>query len=395
MNKMFREVIDAQADSLLSDYRSDNPFFFATPEHTMLAQGHYAAVPQAPGLAALSEVVDTALHNARRKGHDNPIVVGAIPFDARQPACLFIPQRVLSAGPLAGPATGVSPRTGAFAVTPTPAPQVYADGVAEAVRQIRAGALSKVVLARALDITADHAVDIAQLLERLARHNALGYTFAVQLSGAQPGTLVGASPELLLSRRGTQVRSNPLAGSAARVKDPAEDLRRSQALLASAKDLHEHAVVARAVADGLRPHCRMLDVPHGPSLIHTEAMWHLSSDIRGELCDPPASSLRLAASLHPTPAVCGFPGNKAFDLIRELEPFDRGFYTGMVGWCDAQGHGEWVITLRCASVQGAHVRLFAGAGVVAESRPDGELAETGAKFRTMLNALGLVHEGAV
>lgn len=395
MNKMYREVIDVQSDNLLSDYRGDNPFFFATPEHTMLAQGHYASVPPAGNLVALSQLVDAELKNARRKGHDNPIVVGAIPFDARQAACLFIPQRVLSAGPLTGPATGVSPRTGSFEVTPTPAPQVYADGVAEAVRQIRGCALSKVVLARALDLTADHAIDVPQLLERLARHNALGYTFAVNLMGAQQGTLVGASPELLLSRRGTQVRSNPLAGSAARVKNQAEDLRRRQALLASAKDLHEHEVVARAVADGLRPHCSMLDAPDGPSLIHTEAMWHLSSDIRGELSHPPASSLLLAASLHPTPAVCGFPGDKAFDLIRQLEPFDRGFYTGMVGWCDAQGNGEWVITLRCAKVQGSSVRLFAGAGVVAESEPESELAETAAKFRTMLNALGLVHEGAV
>jgi isochorismate synthase len=289
----------------------------------------------------------------------------------------------------------VSARTGAFTISPEPAPQVYADGVAKAVKQIKDNMLSKVVLARALDLTAAEVIDVQYLLERLARHNTFGYTFAVNLAGAEQGTLVGASPELLLSRRGTQVRSNPLAGSAARVKNQMEDVHRSQTLLTSAKDLHEHKVVADAVAKGLRPYCRTLDVPASPSLISTEAMWHLSSDIRGELVDPAASSLLLASSLHPTPAVCGFPNQKALELISQIESFDRGFYAGMVGWCDSEGNGEWVVTLRCAKVHGNSMRLFAGAGVVAESEPASELAETAAKFRTMLNALGLAQEGAL
>ncbi|WP_114968049.1 isochorismate synthase DhbC [Rhodoferax ferrireducens] len=395
MNDVFRGVVDARAENLLSGYRSENPFFFATPEHTMRAQGHYATVPQAKNLAALSQAVDAELKKARCQGHPNPIVVGAIPFDARQAASLFIPQQVLRAGPLTSRADLVSARTDAFTITPEPAPQIYADGVAEAVRQIKDNMLSKVVLARALDLTAAEAIDVPYLLERLARRNRFGYTFAVNLAGAEQGALVGASPELLLSRRGTQVRSNPLAGSAARAKNQLEDAHRSQALLRSAKDLHEHKVVADAVAKGLRPYCRTLDVPANPSLINTEAMWHLSSDIRGELAHPAASSLLLAASLHPTPAVCGFPSEKAFDLISQIEPFDRGFYAGMVGWCDSEGNGEWVVTLRCAQVHGNSMRLFAGAGVVAESEPASELAETAAKFRTMLNALGLAQEGAL
>ncbi|CAM3609503.1 isochorismate synthase DhbC [Polaromonas hydrogenivorans] len=395
MNDVCRGLIDTQAEHLLAGYRSENPFFFATPEHTLLAQGQHATVPQAKNLAALSQVVDAVLKKARDQGHPNPIVVGAIPFDARQAACLCIPQQVLYAGPLSRRAEAVSPRAGAFTITPQPAPQVYADGVAEAVENIRNKRLSKVVLARTLELAAAEAIDVQCLLERLARRNTHGYTFAVDLAGTGQGTLIGASPELLLSRRGLQVRSNPLAGSAARATDAMEDARRSQALLTSAKDLHEHKVVADAVARGLRPYCRTLDVPASPALIHTEAMWHLSSDIRGELAHPQASSLQLASSLHPTPAVCGYPNEKAFELISQIEAFDRGFYAGMVGWCDAQGNGEWVVTLRCAKVKGRSMRLFAGAGVVAESEPESELAETAAKFRTMLNALGLAPEGVL
>lgn len=395
MNDVFRGLIDTQAESLLAGYGSKNPFFFATPEHTLLAQGRHATVPPVKNLAVLSRVVEVELKKARNKGHPNPIAMGAIPFDAKQPACLCIPEHVLYAGPLSRRAEFVAPRAGSFTITPQPARQVYADGVAEAVGQIRQNMLSKVVLARTLELTASGAIDVQYLLERLARRNTHGYSFAVDLAGVGQGTLVGASPELLLSRKGLQVRSNPLAGSAARAKDPVEDARRSQALLLSEKDLHEHRVVADAVARGLRPYCRNLDVPASPSLITTETMWHLSSDIRGELDDPEANSLLLASSLHPTPAVCGYPSEKAFELIGQIEPFDRGFYSGMVGWCDSEGNGEWVVTLRCATVNDRSMRLFAGAGVVAESQPESELAETAAKFRTMLNALGLAPEGAL
>lgn len=393
MNDVFRGLIDAQAEKLLAGYRSENPFFFATPEHTLLTQGHYATVPQAKNLTGLSELVDSELQKALKKGHPNPVVVGAIPFDASQPSCLVIPHHAIYAGPLQSRPDILAPRTGKYTIRAQPAPEVYAEGVATAVGRIRDKALSKVVLARTLELSGAGAIDVPYLLERLARRNSHGYTFAVNLAQLGLGSLVGASPELLLSRKGLQVRSNPLAGSASRVKDQMEDARRSQALLQSAKDLHEHRVVADAVAEGLRPFCRTLDAPPGPSLINTETMWHLSSDIRGELAAGSPNSLGLAASLHPTPAVCGYPNDKAFDLIGEIEPFERGFYTGMVGWCDAEGNGEWVVTLRCATVAGNNMRLFAGAGVVEASSPESELAETSAKFRTMLNALGVSPEG--
>lgn len=121
-------------------------------------------------------------------------------------------------------------------------------------------------------------------------------------------------------------------------------------------------------------------------------MWHLSTRVVGELKDSSTSSLQLATALHPTPAICGTPTDLARASIRALEPFDREFYTGMVGWMDAAGDGEWVVTIRCAEVEGRLLRLFAGAGIVPESIPDEELAETSAKFQTMLRAMGMDRE---
>ena len=121
-------------------------------------------------------------------------------------------------------------------------------------------------------------------------------------------------------------------------------------------------------------------------------MWHLSTEIRGELIDPSISSLALAVALHPTPSVCGSPTALAREAIQEIEPFDRGFYTGLVGWCDASGDGEWIVTIRCAVAENQSLNLYAGAGVVAESSAEAELQETSAKFRTMLHAMGLNQE---
>lgn len=126
-----------------------------------------------------------------------------------------------------------------------------------------------------------------------------------------------------------------------------------------------------------------------PSVIHSEAMWHLSTEVKGELKNPNTSSLELAIALHPTPAVCGTPMEEAREAIQQIEPFDREFFTGMLGWSDLNGDGEWIVTIRCAEVQENTLRLYAGAGVVAESKPEDELAETSAKFQTMLKALGL------
>ncbi|MGW1973969.1 isochorismate synthase [Streptomyces sp. NPDC001889] len=370
------------ATALLDDYRPDTRFL-ATPTRTLLAGGVRHEI--SPGDGPVARRVAAAL--AR---HPGSTVIGAIPFDPSAAPALVIPETLRSAPALtADPLIALpaaSPPPGRWEIRPEPEPEVYARGVRSAVDRMWQGEFSKVVLARTLALTGRDPLDIPAMLQRLARRDPAGYTFALP---TRPGrTLLGASPELLVSRRGNLLVSNPLAGSTPRSPDLAEDVRRAAALLQSAKDLHEHAVVVDAVHQGMALHCSTIEVPARPTLIRTAAMWHLSTTVTGVLKSPEVSALELACSLHPTPAVCGTPTALARSVIRETEPFDRGFFTGVVGWGNADGDGEWVVTIRCAEAEGRTLRLYAGAGVVSASEPGAETAETAAKFRTFLNAVG-------
>ncbi|MEU7104373.1 isochorismate synthase DhbC [Streptomyces sp. NPDC046215] len=379
---------------LLDAYGADHARFFASPTRTLLTDGVRAEVPH--GDTPLARRVTETLDAELLAGNSSPVVVGAVPFDPTRPAALAVPRTVRWAPPLAEDPLialpAAAPALACWDIRPVPEPGVYGAAVAEAVRRMRRGDFSKVVLARTLELTSDRDLDLPALLQRLARRDPSGYTFAVPTG---PGrTLLGASPELLVSRRGGTMTANPLAGSTPRSTDLAEDVRRAAALLESEKDLHEHAVVVDAVREALAPFCRTLNVPERPTLVRTAAMWHLSTTVTGDLADPAVSALELASALHPTPAVCGTPTPTARDVIGELEPFDRGYFTGMVGWGDASGDGEWVVTIRCAEAEERTLRLYAGAGVVAQSSPEAETAETGAKFRTFLHAVGADHQEA-
>ncbi|GAA3003894.1 isochorismate synthase DhbC [Streptomyces lactacystinicus] len=378
------------ASGLLGQYRAgSDEAFFASPTRTLLGSGVHARVPQ-DGRPLPVRVAET-LAEAGRDGVERPLVVGAVAFDRDSRVELAVPSRVRTAGALRDDPLIALPAPAAeridWRIAPVPAPEAYGAGVAAAVERLRGGELSKVVLARTLELSAAEPLDLPAILQRLARRDPGGYTFAVPSGGGR--TLIGASPELLLSRRGTAVLANPLAGSVPRSEDLGEDVRRAAALLESPKDLHEHAVVVDAISEALAPYCRTLEVPERPTLVRTAAMWHLATTIRGELADPAVSALELACALHPTPAVCGTPTDVARRVIGEVEPFDRGLYTGMVGWEDATGDGEWVVTIRCAEAQERTLRVYAGAGVVEQSRPEAELAETSAKFRTFLDAAGV------
>ncbi|CAG7594824.1 Isochorismate synthase DhbC [Paenibacillus solanacearum] len=401
------QVPEATAAELLEEYQCGHSFFFATPHATWLAQGSLAVLPSAAGagndqLATLPQRAARLLAQLKQNGQRLPMLVGAVPFDPRQAAHLVVPITVrklekLSLDPDEPLRTPIS---GSCSIEPIPAPDAYVAGANQAIDRLRAAELDKIVLARTLKLTSLQPIKLKELLHNLVQHNTLGYTFAVDLPKREESaagrhttertrTLIGASPELLVARTGAHVYVNPLAGSAPRSSDPAEDNRRAQALLASPKDLREHELVIEAVAEALRPYCRELDVPERPSLVSTATMWHLSTEIRGELKDCAMTSLALAVALHPTPAVCGSPTGLAREAIREIEPFDRDFYTGLVGWCDANGDGEWVIAIRCALAESHSLQLYAGAGVVAESSAESELQETSAKFRTMLRAMGV------
>ncbi|MCK8678276.1 isochorismate synthase DhbC [Streptomyces lichenis] len=375
------------ATTLLDAYRPADRLL-ATPTRTLLAHGVHRTVEH--GSEPLSERVARTLRETRAERHPAPVVIGAIPFDQTAPAALVVPEALRT-----GPALTTDPLVALPSPTPPPVdwvvradpePEVYGQAVKEAVDRMWQGEFSKVVLARSLELTTPGDLDIPGMVQRLARRDPGGYTFALP---THPGrTLLGASPELLVSRKGNRLVANPLAGSTPRSTDLAEDVRRAAALLQSAKDLHEHAVVVDAVHQAMAPYCSTMTVPERPTLIRTATMWHLSTTVTGELADPEASALEIACALHPTPAVCGTPTDLARQVIRESEPFDRGFFTGMVGWGNADGDGEWVVTIRCAEAEGSSLRLYAGAGVVAASEPEAETAETAAKFRTFLSAVG-------
>ncbi|WP_199431296.1 isochorismate synthase [Qaidamihabitans albus] len=374
------------AARLLEDYvRGD--FFLATTGRTVLGEGVAAALTDADEVR-LSERVHDALASA-----DVPMAVGVLPFDSEAagatPGHLVLPRAVRLAGP-AHPAVDRLPRSDVGAPARTisvPAEQRHVDAVASAITALRDRGLRKVVLARALDLEFDAPVRPEPILRNLVKDNPRGYTFAASLPSAR--TLVGASPELLLSRTGSRVVSHPHAGSAPRSPDPVTDTENGKALLSSRKDHIEHAVLTEAVVETLRPFCRKLDAPTVPDLVSTPTMWHLGTTVTGELVDRDVTALRLAAALHPTPAICGTPTGSARELVNELEPFERGYYAGAVGWVDADGDGEWAVSIRCAEVAERSLRLYAGGGILPESDPHAELAETSAKFTTLLRAMGL------
>lgn len=318
------------------------------------------------------------------------LVVGALPFDVRRPAALYTPVRVTGALP---PATD-APLPAVRIAETLPNPAVHRTRVQAALRPLQdpEHPLQKVVLARALRLEADGVIDPEALLHRLIDADPEASAYLADLSPAgRPGAvLVGASPELLVARTGDQVTCQPFAGSAARSADPDVDAANGAALAASAKNRHEHQLVVDTMRECLEPLCSSLQVATQPQLSHTAALWHLSTPIRGTLRETSTTALDLALSLHPTPAVGGVPTAAATDLIADLEG-DRGFYAGAVGWCDARGDGRWVVAIRGAQISPDRRSALAqaGGGIVAESDPDDEVAETTTKFRTILSALGV------
>ncbi|GAA1085858.1 isochorismate synthase [Nocardiopsis composta] len=376
--------------SLLAAY-APGMSLIATPERTLLGEG---ALDTTDDLARVPEM----LRGVRDAGwHRDPVAIGAVPFAPDAPAHLTVPAAVHTAPPLASArdaAEAAERRAlpGPWKAEALPEPEEHRTAVQRAVQSLGPD-LEKVVLARSLRLVGPGPVDAAQVLRNLAWRDPAGFTFAMNLPPRTelpgPRTFIGASPELLVAKRGGRALSNPLAGSRPRSADATKDQHNAVELLGSAKDRREHALVVDAVAEGLRPFCTRLDVPGEPELIRTATMWHLSTRVTGELADPDTPSVELARALHPTPAVCGTPTGAARDAISRLEPFDRGFYTGAVGYTDASGDGEWAVAIRCADISGDGLDLYAGGGIVEGSDPAEELDETSAKLRTLLLALGI------
>ena len=322
-------------------------------------------------------------------GNPELILVGSLPFDHRD-----LPEMSIAEAKNTYVADGLEPTQAALQrldvqATLVPAQVDYMAGVAKLVDLMKTTDLEKAVLARAIDLKTTQKIAAIDLFYQLLSSNPEGYTFAFAQDPKNMGWFMGASPELLVAKQNQFVFSHPVAGTLARRADPAEDQAQAERLLASHKDQHEHAVVIEAIADQLSPLCHTLSIPKSPSLIKTSTVWHLATAIQGTLKDPEMHVFDLASILHPTPAVCGQPAALARELISELEPFQRNLFAGTMGWSDARGNGAWAVNVRCGRIFEHSARLYAGAGIVEASQPSSELHETIAKFKTMLNALGL------
>lgn len=263
------------------------------------------------------------------------------------------------------------------------APEHYEAAVARAVALIRAGEIEKIVLAREVEVHAPERHDIAAVYGVLRSAFSGCFVLAV---GRGDATFIAASPELLIRREGLRASTLALAGSVGRSADPAVDDHLGERMLRSAKNRQEHAIVAQWIERELRPHAVWVTMPDEPSVVRIANIQHLATPIRAQLTRP-VGAIELAGLLHPTPAVGGEPGAAANPLIPALEGIDRGWYAGPVGWSDTGGDGEFCVALRSALVQGSVARCYAGVGVVAESDPAAELAETEVKLEALLPVL--------
>lgn len=345
-----------------------------------------------------------------------PVALGALPFDPGAAGELVIPTVVVgraedgtrwvtAIGPADGgpddsmvesvlrrgliPAVGFARDAGLapsdegparYAVRAERSPAEWCEAVAEATRRLRDGDAQKVVLARAVEVQTDRPLRAGAVLAHLRRAYPASHLFSID-------GFIGATPELLVARAGDRLRAHPMAGTAPRSGDPTTDARLAASLLASDNTRDEHRHTIDMVHDTLLPWCSYLDEEAEPSVVAMANVQHLATRLEGRLSSPAASVLELVGALHPTPAVGGSPREVALALIAELEQLDRGRYAGPVGWVDAAGNGTWAVGIRSAELRGTTARVFAGVGVVADSDPPSELAETRAKMQALLSAL--------
>ena len=275
------------------------------------------------------------------------------------------------------------PGYGDHSVHSVPSGPEWCDEVDEAVDAIRAGSMHKVVLARSVVVRTDLTIAPFEMVHHLGERNPQCHIYGWQVGES---SFVGASPELLIAVRGDRIRANPLAGSAPRGNGDEHDRLVGEALLASAKDRGEHALVVDDIAARLRPLTDELVVPEAPSLRRIATVQHLSTEITGRMANG-TSLFDLVARLHPTPAVGGTPRAEAMAFIDKVEGLDRGWYSGGVGWVGPEGDGDVAIALRCGLLSGHTGRLYAGNGIVSESEAEAELVETRWKFRPLFNLL--------
>ena len=380
-----------QGDVDLNDIAGGDGYLFVRDGVGIAGRGVAARVP----LAQVAQVLADIQHTDD-VGGVHPIALGVVPFEAGLPCELVIPHVLVGksadgrqwvttidgAAPDLVLAEPPQPRAQAFTVAPLTPIDHYLAAVVEARDAVRNGSLTKAVIAREVSVSSPEPIDVHAVLLRLKASFGSSYRYSVD-------GFIGASPELLVTVRGNTVRSHPLAGTAPRTGNPDTDQRAAAELLASEKNQIEHRVVIDMIHDTLLPWCSYLDWEPEPSIISVANVQHLSTAMEGQLSTPRPNVLELVTALSPTPALGGFPRTEALALIARTEGFQRDRYGGAVGWVDASGEGTWAVAIRCAelSTDRRSARLVAGGGIVADSEPLSELAETQAKLQAMLSAI--------
>jgi len=381
--------LDTSVD--LNDVAGADGYLFVREGVGFAARGVAARVPLADVPAVLA-----AIDHHDEVGGVHPVALGCVPFEPGAPTDLVIPQVTVGkaadgrrwvttiddADPTVVPTPRPTPSAAEFTVAAAAPVEHYLAAVTAARDAVRAGSLQKAVIAREVLVRSNTPIDVHAVLLRLRASFGSSYRYSID-------GFIGASPELLVRVDGNTVESHPLAGTAPRTGDPATDARVAAELIASTKNQVEHRAVIDMVHDTLLPWCSFLDWEPEPSIVAVANVQHLGSRVEGHLSDPRPNVLDLVRALSPTPALGGAPRAEALALIAAVEGFERGRYGGAVGWVDAAGNGTWAVAIRCAELSADRrtARLVAGGGIVAESEPLAELAETQAKLQAMLSAI--------
>jgi salicylate biosynthesis isochorismate synthase/menaquinone-specific isochorismate synthase len=371
---------------LVSDAAADAPD--GPPGTGLVAVGGFSfadggsAAPQWQGFPAASLVVPEVA--IARRGESVRVTVAACMTAQDSPVRVLgrLRARLKELGQAPLPLLDPSPAERSRIASAMP-PEHFENAVAGAVRRIRDGELEKVVLAREVQVHAPGRHDVAAVFGVLREAFPACFSFCVARGDR---TFLGASPELLVRREGLRASTMALAGSTRRSADPAVDAHLGEQLLRSTKEREEHAIVARRIERSLRPNAVWVAAAPEPVLVRVANIQHLATPIRAQLARP-RGLLELARVLHPTPAVGGEPRDVAAELIPALEGLDRGWYAGPVGWIDASEDGELCVALRSALVEGRLARCYAGNGIVGDSDPAAELAETEIKLGALLPVL--------
>ena len=383
---------------------TDNPVDlneFVGPDGYLFARNNFGVAGRGVAMRGDSRTIQQALKTLNHKNSTDianagPVAIGCIPFDSTSPHDFVIPSVVVGCSNSGeqwitiiddasfnlSAQMGQQDSVAEFDITPGVSIEHYLEAVRLTRDAVSNGEFQKAVIARDLIITSNKEFDIYSILLRLRDRYRSSYRYMFE-------GFLGASPELLVSIDGDTVSSHPLAGTTSRTGDPKVDDLLAQELINSTKNQLEHRIVIDMVHDTLLPWCSYLDWQPEPSIVEIANVAHLGTEISGRLSEPRPTVLELAYALSPTPALGGHPREIALQHIKRVEGFDRGRYGGAVGYFNAGGDGCFAVAIRCAEINNSDrtAHLFAGGGIVGNSDPLNELAETEAKFQAMLIAI--------